>query len=224
VPLAVAAGRLRGVERQAHGAFLAAALALLAHAGVDWDWEMPAVFLWLPAAAGAVLAAAPGAGRLGAPPRLGRVLAGLACLLLAVTPWLVLRSQTALEASAAAFHRGDCRGAIDHALASRDALAVRAQPFELLGYCDLREGADDLAVRAMLAARDRDPANWRYAYGLALARGIAGQDPRPAAALAVRLNPREPVARELDERVRSAGPRRWRRIAANASLPPGLGS
>ncbi|MDP9294775.1 MAG: O-antigen ligase family protein, partial [Actinomycetota bacterium] len=31
---------LRGPERHAHAAFVAAGLALLVHAGVDWDWEM----------------------------------------------------------------------------------------------------------------------------------------------------------------------------------------
>ena len=42
VPLAVAIRRLWGPGRHLHAAFLAAAVALLAHAMVDWDWEMPA--------------------------------------------------------------------------------------------------------------------------------------------------------------------------------------
>ena len=46
VPLVVAASRLRGPGRHAHGAFLAAAIALLLHAQVDWDWEMPVLFIW----------------------------------------------------------------------------------------------------------------------------------------------------------------------------------
>ena len=45
-PLAVAVPRLRGPERHAYAAFLAAGGALLLHAGIDWDWEMPALFLW----------------------------------------------------------------------------------------------------------------------------------------------------------------------------------
>jgi ABC-type Mn2+/Zn2+ transport system permease subunit len=44
-PLAIAARRLRGPERHAYAGFLAAAAALLVHAGVDWDWEMPALSL-----------------------------------------------------------------------------------------------------------------------------------------------------------------------------------
>jgi hypothetical protein len=224
LPLAIAVSRLRGGERHAYAAFLAGGATLLVHAGVDWDWEMPAVFLWYLAASGVVVAAPVGGGRVAAPPRLGRVVAGLACLLLAVTPWLLLRSQAALESASVAFGRGDCRAAIDDALTARDALSVRAEPFELIGYCDLRAGADTLAVDAMTAARDRDPRNWRLAYGLALARARAGDDPRAEAALASRLNPREPAARELVKAFDGAGRRAWPRVAARAKLPPGLGS
>jgi hypothetical protein len=223
VPLGVAIGRLRGGERHAYAAFVAASATLLVHAGVDWDWEMPAVFVWFLAASGVVLAAPVGHGRVAAPPRLGRVLAGLACLLLAVTPWLLLRSQVQLEDAAAAFQRGDCRTAVDDALAARDALSVRAEPFELIGYCDLRVGAETLAIDAMQAARDRDPQNWRFAYGMALARARAGQDPRPAAALALRLNPGEPVAKDLVTALDGTGRRAWPRVAGDAKLPPGLG-
>jgi hypothetical protein len=224
VPVGVALTRLRAGERHAYAAFAAAAVTLLAHAGVDWDWEMPAVFLWFVAASGVVIAAPIGGSRIAAPPRLGRVVAGLACLLLAVTPWLLLRSQTALNAGLTAYQRGDCRSAIDDALDARDALSARAEPFELVGYCDLELGADALGLKAMTAARDRDPRNWGYAYGLALAQARAGEDPRPAAALSVRLNPREPLARELQRAFAATGPRGWPSVAAKAQPPPGLGS
>ena len=219
VPLGVAAGRLGGPERHAHAAFLAAATVLLAHAGVDWDWEMPAVFLWLFMAAGVVVALPAGRTRLAAPSRLGRVVAGLACLLLAVTPWLVVSSQTALQRAQRAFDRGDCAAAIDASLGSLGALSVRAEPFELLGYCDLRAGQLELGVRAFNAARERDPRNWRYAYGLAVAQALSGEDPRPSAALAVSLNPREARARELARALAGDRPAGWRRAAARAELP-----
>ena len=38
-------------------AFIAAGVALVLHANVDWDWEMPALFIWFFGAAGVVLAA-----------------------------------------------------------------------------------------------------------------------------------------------------------------------
>ena len=59
---------------------------------------------------------------------------------------------------------------------------MRAEPFELIGYCDLRAGEPALAVAAFEAARRRDPEAWQYAYGLTVARALAGQDPRPAIA------------------------------------------
>jgi hypothetical protein len=71
----------------------------------------------------------------------------------------------------------------------------------------------------MRAASDRDPHDWRYAYGLAVAQAFAGGDPREAAARAVRLNPREPQARDLARRLRAADPDRWGRVAARARIP-----
>ena len=35
-----------GRDRSVYAAVLAAALAWALHAGIDWDWEMPAVTLW----------------------------------------------------------------------------------------------------------------------------------------------------------------------------------
>jgi O-antigen ligase len=217
-PFGVAAARLRGPERHAYAAFLAAGSALLLHAGVDWDWEMPGLFVWYFAASGVVLAAS---GDHGAwvPGRLPRVVAALAGLLLALTPGLVLASQGPLDRSIRAFKKGDCRTAVDAALDSRDALGARAEPYEIIGYCDARAGQNALAVRAMRAAQQRDPRNWQYAYGLAVAQALAGQDPRPAARLARRLNPLDAQARALERDLRSKSPERRRRVAARAPIP-----
>ena len=46
-----------GARAPRHAAFLAAGTALLLHAMVDWDWEMPALFIWFFGAAGAIIAA-----------------------------------------------------------------------------------------------------------------------------------------------------------------------
>ncbi|MGI8780505.1 MAG: O-antigen ligase family protein [Solirubrobacteraceae bacterium] len=221
VPLVVAARRLGGAERHAHGAFLAAALALLVHAGVDWDWEMPAVFLWLPATAGVVCAARARDDRTerAGPGRLPRILAGLGCLVVALGPASLAISQRALDRATADFRAGDCAGAVDAALDSLEALRARPEPFELLGYCNLRAGRSGLALAAMRAARDRDPHDWQYAYGTAVAQAFAGEDPRASAARALQLNPLDARARELDAALRRGDPRRWPRIAANASIP-----
>ena len=221
VPLGVASRRLLGAERTAHAAFVAGGLALLLHAGLDWDWEMPALFAWYFGGAGLVCAAHAERGWRWSPGRLTRVTAGLGCLLLMLAPVSVAASQRALDNGTAAFKRGDCAGAVDGALDSLDALGVRPEPFELLGYCNLRAGREDLAVRAFVSARARDTKDWQYAYGLAVAQALEGTtDPRPAARLARRLNPRDVRTRELAAALaRGDGPRRWARAAARARIP-----
>jgi hypothetical protein len=219
-PLAVAVRRLVGPERHAHAAFLAAALALLLHAGIDWDWEMPVLFLWF-VALGAMICAAPADKvRLRAEPgRLVRIVAGLACLLLVAAPATVVASQAALDRATAAFQDADCATAIDSSLDSLDALRSRPEPYELLGYCNLRARQFELGLAAMQAASRRDPDNWEYFYGIAIAQALSGQDPRPAAATALALNPRDYRARELSASLRRGGPRRWARAAAQARIP-----
>jgi hypothetical protein len=215
-PVVVAARRIGGAERHAHAAFLALALTLLVHAGIDWDWEMPALFVGFFGAAGVVLAGDRGDG-----PGLGRVpriVAGLACLLLAVTPGLMAVSQSRLDRAFAAFRQRDCPTAIDAALGAAEALP-RAQASEIIGYCDLRARQNGLAIRAMQAARARDPQNWQYPYGLAIAQALAGQDPRGAANAALRLNPYEPTARSLARAMASPSAKRRFRAAARAVIP-----
>jgi hypothetical protein len=119
-----------------------------------------------------------------------------------------------------AFHRGDCTAAVDAALASTDRLSVRPEPFEVLGWCDVRAGQGRLALAAMTAAHDRDPHNWAYVYGLAVSRALAGLDPRPLAREASRLNPRDPLARAFARRTAATNTRaRWRSIAQRALAP-----
>jgi hypothetical protein len=208
-----------GPEHDARAPLLAAAVALLVHAGIDWDWEMPALWIWLLAAGGlAAASAAPAAGRR-PPPRMGRVVAALALLVVALTPWSVARSESALAASVNAFTAGDCRTASDAALDSLEALDVRAEPLEILGYCNIRARRADLAIGSMRAAGARDPAAWQYAYGLAVAQAIAGQDPRPAAAEALSRNPLDERARSLASAFRDGKRREWPRTAMRAAIP-----
>jgi O-antigen ligase len=224
VPLVIAASRLRGPGRHAYAAFLAGGIALLLHAQVDWDWQMPVLFVWFFGAAGVVLAApADDAARPASPRRLTRLLAGLACLLVAVTPVTVGLAQLRLDRSVDAFERGDCNTATDSALNSLDVLPVLAEPFEVLGWCDARTGQSGLAIDALRAARRRDPDNWQYAYGLAVVQANAGEDGLPAAQLARRLNPLEPMARSLERGLRSAkaSVKRRRAVAAKAPIPFG---
>ena len=136
-----------------------------------------------------------------------------------MTPALVLQSQDALDQSFRAFQRGDCPTAIDAALDSIDALPARAEPFEILGYCDARAHRNDLAMRAMRSAQARDPDGWEYAYGLAVTQALAGQDPTAAIAVAHRLNPLEWRARDLQRALRTHSRAKRARAAGRAPIP-----
>jgi O-antigen ligase len=213
--------RARGPERAVGAAVFALVLTWALRAGIDWDWEMPVVTVPVLAVGAATLAAPAWAARRSLPaPRLARLVAGLGVLALLVTPWLVSTSQRQLQRAVAALAAGDCTAGVDAGLAANAALAVRAEPFIVLGYCDARLGRPELGVRAFEAAVARDPGNWEAHYGLALLRASAGMDPRPAARAALRRNPRSPFAQDAVRRFRGDDdPARWRRQARGASLP-----
>jgi hypothetical protein len=210
--LVMLAIRTRGTHRTLYAALFAAVLTWAFRAGIDWDWEMPAVTLWLFAIGGAALAASEGRARFVGPlhPAV-RVAAVAACFGLAIVPSLILISQTRLDRSADAFERVDCAQAIDQARSSLSALGVRPQPYEILGYCELQGGSTRSGLRDIRKAVDLDPDNWQDRYDLALAEGVAGLDPRPSAQAAVRLNPLDPEAQSLAIRLRTSERRVWRR-------------
>jgi O-antigen ligase len=205
---------LRGPNRALYGALFATALALAVHAGVDWDWEMPVVMIWLFALGGAALAAPARqvrSSRLSSIP--ARAFFGIALVLLALVPAHVSASQSRLDDSLDAYRSGDCGQATASARSSISALGNRPEPYEVIGYCDLRSGNGRDAVAEMEKAVDRDPEDWEYHYDLALARGASGVDPRPEAQAALRLDPLEAIAQEAVRRFDTASPREWKRSA-----------
>lgn len=212
---------LRRPERRPLYALVLALTATWAvHAGVDWHWEMPAVTLWVFALGGLAIGAPRGHRPLSIDlPSTGRVAIALAWMALAVAPTLTVVSQSQLDRSRAALQGGDCATAVDAALDSIGALSMRAEAWELLGYCDVRLGQGSLAVRALTQAVELDRHSWEVHYGLALVRAAAGRDPRAAAREALRLNPREPLARAAIEAFDTTDRRRWRREALRSPLP-----
>ena len=139
-------------------------------------------------------------------PRLLRLIVALGCLVLA----LVAAGAVALAGAPSGRRRarssaGDCPATDRRGARTRfGALGSRAEPWELIAYCDVRLGQPKLAIGAAEAAVRRDPDNWEYHYALALVRGADRQDPRPAAADALRLNPLQPEAQERGEGVQDA--------------------
>jgi O-antigen ligase len=206
------ARRLRGEERQVYAAVLVLGLVWAAHAGVDWDWEMPAVTAWLFALAGLGLAKpvddrpAPGMASF-EPARIVRLLAAVCVGVLAVTPAAIAISQSRLDAAVTAYEKGDCGTTINDALASLETLKVRPDPYELIGYCDIRLGQSGLAVAQMENAVDRDPESWEPHFGLAMALAAAGRDPMPELYASRERNPRETQILEAIAAMRDETPR-----------------
>ena len=210
------ARRCRGPDRVLYGGIFAVLATWAVHAGFDWDWELPAVTIVPFALGGAALASA--RPRVAPPSRLLRVGVGIGLLVAALTPFSIFRSQAPLNAAVDAAKQGDCTTTIDEALRSVDALSVRAEPFELLAYCDARSGKAELAERMAQEAIERDPDNWEFRYVLAVVRATAGNDPREAAREARELNPFDGRVRELEERVQTDDPEQWGAVGRTAPL------
>jgi hypothetical protein len=187
----------RGPRRALYAALFATALAWAVHAGVDWDWETPAVTAWVFALGGAALAAhessvSPSGARQGA-----RVTVGLLALLATLAPGLVFASQRQLNDSLDAIRAGNCTTAVDRATASISTLDIRPEPYEVLALCQAKRGRIGFAIQAMEKAAKRDPKNWRYAFSLGVLQGGAGLDPRPELLKAERLNPTRAEIKDL---------------------------
>ena len=220
--------RARGPDRALFAALLACGLAWAVHAGVDWDWQMPAVTLWLFALGGAALARSlrrhrrrPRNDLKSLAVRGGGV---LACLLLAIAPAQLALSQARLDSAIAALNAGRCGAAQAEANSSLSAVSQRPAPYVVIAYCDMTHGRYGPATVAMRRALRRDPRNWQLYYALAVARAGAGLDPRSAARRAAVLNPYEGLARSAPIRFRGHDKREWERAARDAPLlPPGPG-
>ena len=206
--------RASGSRRVVHGAVLALAVVWILHAGVDWDWEMPVVTLGVFAAAGLALSPR-GGGRAGwLPGRQTRIVLGLLLLATLVVPVSIVGSQSKLGEAEHALYASDCGVATPAALSSIGWLDVRPEPYEVVGFCDLRMGRPRLAISAMKAAVAQDPHSWEPYCALAIAQASAGVDPRANVALALRLNPLERLTREAAKQLRGSNPTEWVRRAA----------
>lgn len=208
----------RGPCRALYAALLAGGSLWAVQAGFDWHWEMPAVTLPFFALGGLALAASRPVLR--APSRLTRLGAGVALVLIAITPAQIAVSQHRLDDAYHAFNSNRCDVASQRAVASIAALGSRPEPYEMLAYCEAGGRLGRLAVQRMQQAVDRDPENWRLHYGLAIVLGSARLDPRPAARAALRLNPRGFLPRTAAKSFgRAREPDAWQRVARNTQLP-----
>ncbi len=213
------ARRARGSERALFAGFLAAYVAWLLEAGLDWLWEMPALTAWLFFAGGAALAGTAPARAAGRWRVIPRVVAVAGLLALCLLPARLTISQLRLNQGLAAFERDDCPAAVDASLSSLSAFGDRPEPYVLLGYCDVSSGAPHLGVTMMRRAVSLDRENWEYHYGYSLALAAAGVDPRSQARRTRELNPLEPATEAAVAAFAGDDPATWRRNADRLPRP-----
>ena len=207
--LVVAFMRVRGPDRTTYAAAAALLLIWAAHAGIDWDWEMPVItVVFFGVGAAALARRRPPSGPT-IPERLRPVVA-LSWTLLAVPAVLLAIFSGELDGARASFEKNDCVAGREQALSAMSTLASRSESYEILAWCNLRRDFPRGAIDAFDRAIDEDSENWRLYYGLAVARGAAGLDPRPATAQARRLNPKEPLVANLVFLFDTDDPRKWR--------------
>ena len=192
------------------------------HAGVDWDWQMPAVSLPFAALGGLALGrpgwrdAARDDVRLAAGLRsAGAVVVG-ACVL----PALVLASQVRLNEATAAYASGDCARADKLAQRSIDMLGTRAPPWQIEALCSVR--GRPVRTRRRRELRARPGAGPRRLAAAGGARGGHGR--RAAPTPAPRRPPRCGSTRSIRDvralaQALAGGPSAKARRAARRSCP-----
>jgi O-antigen ligase len=203
--IAVALARgLRSRYRARYGALLAAALAWMVAAGLDWHWEMPVVTLWLFAAGGLALARPMGTSGRAPMGSSNRAIIAVGWLIAAITPFLVMTSSSRIRDAGDAVARGDCTPARESAFDALDYLSARPEPYAIVGFCALLDDFPRPAVDAMREAVSRDPRSWEYRLALATALAANGEDPTAAIREAQRRNPLDPLVRESARKLLAA--------------------
>src|SRR5438128_3418105 len=165
------------------GAYVAA----LAHAFVDWDWQLPAVTLCTLALGSTLLIAARRSrDEHAVAARVRWTTIPLALALIAVV-FAARLGNNALAGSARAANRGDYRLPLAQARSAHDLPPVAASPWQLIAEAQLASGdltAASSSLRQAIRLDRSDSSTW-----LDLALTSTGRDRRRALAQAARLNP-----------------------------------
>jgi O-antigen ligase len=194
--LAPLAGFRRLVGEPVARAALAAYVALLAHAALDWDWEIPAVTV--PTVLLAVALAKTGergaTRALTVAPRACLLAAALALGLAAV---VVHAGNTAMDAAREALDRNDAVEAEREAARARRFAPWSAEPWRLLGDAEVAAGRVARGREHIRRSLSEDPDAWES--WLALAFATDGPARARAVAAARALNPLAPELLVFDE-------------------------
>jgi hypothetical protein len=198
VVLAAPAVALRRVrEHPLAPAATGALAAYLAHAALDWDWEMPAVTVAGLGCACALVALARDERA-----RTWRVRARIAgvtaAAALSAVALIGLVANGAIGASIRALQTGDYATAERTAAKAADWEPWSPEPWRWKGEAQLAAGDEAAARRSFAAALEREPRDWALWYGVALASH--GPPRRRALARAAALNPLSNEVRSLTGR------------------------
>jgi len=188
--VAVRAARDHPLAAGALGAYVA----YLVHAGIDWDWEMPAVTVAALACGVALLVAARGAEtpQLGRAPRIAGVAAAAALVCIALFGFVGNRAE---QASSDALDAAQLTSAADEARQARRWQPWSGTPWRLLGESQLQAGEVERARSSFLEGLEHDRGDWELWLDLALVS--RGDDRRAALARVAELNPQSTELRQL---------------------------
>jgi tetratricopeptide (TPR) repeat protein len=170
----------------------AAYVAYLVHAGVDWDWEMPAVTLSALLCGAAMLVVAGRERPLGSRPR--AVLLAVVGLLGVVT-FVGLIGNSALATAQDAAAKGDWTKSESQARKAVHWLPWSYLPWSALGEAQLQRGDRAAARRSFRKAIAKAPRLWTGWFNLA--RASSGRERLRALDEAVRRNPLSPEVAAL---------------------------
>jgi hypothetical protein len=179
---------------------LAGFVAVVVHAGIDWDWEVPATIIVGLTCAGVLLLAhgAEGTRRwaLGAGPRAAclAVIAALTAL-----SFVTLTSNRYLGQASAALDRSDTAGAARDARRAERWAPWSTDALERQAEAALSEGSPEPARRLYREAIAKDSGDWELWLGLALAS--EGDARRRALDRASSLNPLATAVVQLREQL-----------------------
>ena len=179
-------------------AALGANVAWLAHAGIDWDWELLGVTLAALVVGVALVAAARPERARAAVPRW--FVAGSAALL-AVPALVGVLAYAPLGSARAALDGLRLEQAAHDARSARRFAPWASAPWEVLGDVEAQRGDRAAARDAYREALERDGSSWELWF--ALAAVSTGNEQRLALARAAELNPRSAAVRELRNAVNS---------------------
>jgi hypothetical protein len=164
-------------------------VAFLLHAGVDWDWELPAVTLLAIACGAAILVC--GRESPSTPlPALSRYALGLAAAGLATLGFIWLAGNMLLTESSNAAQSANWGSAEQRARQASRWLPWSSQPWEQVGEAELSQGRSVAAEDDFRRAIAKDSRDWNL--WLDLARATTGVRRRSALEVASMLNPRSP--------------------------------